>query len=159
MSQNVILIERGRKSTNFISPMCFLLFYHYYITFTLIIITFNRELKVIFWHRFIDLVGRMFANGPEEWVSIPGRVIVMTQKMLHDASLLNTQVSRVKWINLGKRLTPSPTPWCSSYWKGRFRFTLNYSHQIFFKLTNIWLVPLFNGISTFVGYIMPKSSF
>ena len=29
-------------------------------------------------------------------------------------------VSRVKWSNPWKRVTPSPTPWCSSYWKGSF---------------------------------------
>ena len=28
--------------------------------------------------------------------------------------------SRVKWSNLGKRVVPSPTPWCSSYRKGAF---------------------------------------
>ena len=26
-------------------------------------------------------------------------------------------ISRVKWSNPGKRVAPSPTPWCSSYWK------------------------------------------
>ena len=26
--------------------------------------------------------------------------------------------SRVKWSNPGKGVVPSPTPWCSSYWKG-----------------------------------------
>ena len=28
--------------------------------------------------------------------------------------------SRVKWINPGKGVAPSPTPWCSSYWKEAF---------------------------------------
>ena len=28
--------------------------------------------------------------------------------------------SRVKWINPGKEVAPSPTPWCSSYRKGAF---------------------------------------
>ena len=26
--------------------------------------------------------------------------------------------SRVKWSNPGNGVAPSPTPWCSSYWKG-----------------------------------------
>ena len=29
--------------------------------------------------------------------------------------------SRVKWSNPGKGVSPSPTPWCSSYWKGNLR--------------------------------------
>ena len=35
---------------------------------------------------------RVFANGPEELGSFPGRVIPKTQKMVLDVSLLNTQV-------------------------------------------------------------------
>ena len=31
-------------------------------------------------HRAIGLMSRMFANGPEDWGSIPGRVIPKTQK-------------------------------------------------------------------------------
>ena len=34
---------------------------------------------------------RVFANGPGDLGSIPGRVITKTQKMVLDASLLNTQ--------------------------------------------------------------------
>ena len=34
---------------------------------------------------------RVFANGPGDWVSTPGRVIPKTQKIVLDASLLNTQ--------------------------------------------------------------------
>ena len=39
----------------------------------------------------IGLSVRVFANGPEDMGSIPGRVIPKTQKMVLDASLLNTQ--------------------------------------------------------------------
>ena len=39
----------------------------------------------------IGLVGRVFANGPGDLGSIPGRVIPKTLKMLLDTSLLNTQ--------------------------------------------------------------------
>ena len=35
-------------------------------------------------------VSRMFANGPGNQGSIPGRVIPKTQKMVLDAALLNT---------------------------------------------------------------------
>ena len=33
-------------------------------------------------------------------------------------------ISRVKWSNPGKGVAPSPTPWCSSYWKGSFLVAL-----------------------------------
>ena len=40
---------------------------------------------------------RVFANGPGDLGSIPGRVIPKTLKMVLDASLLNTQHYKV-WI-------------------------------------------------------------
>ena len=42
-------------------------------------------------------MSRVFANGPGDWDSIPGRVIPKTQKMVLDASLINTQHYKV-WI-------------------------------------------------------------
>ena len=39
---------------------------------------------------------RMFANGPEDRDSIPGRVIPKTQKMELDASMFNTQHHKVQ---------------------------------------------------------------
>ena len=44
----------------------------------------------------IGLVVRVFANGPGDLGSIPGRVIPKTQKMVLDASLLNTQHYKVR---------------------------------------------------------------
>ena len=40
-------------------------------------------------------MGRVFANGPGDLASIPGRVIPKTLKMVLDASLLNTQQYKV----------------------------------------------------------------
>ena len=47
---------------------------------------------------------RVFTNGPGDRGSIPGRVITKTQKMVLDATLLNTQhyKARVKWSNPAK---------------------------------------------------------
>ena len=45
----------------------------------------------------IGLVVRVFADGLGDLGSIPGRVIPKTQKMVFDASLLNTQHYKV-WI-------------------------------------------------------------
>ena len=72
---------------------------------------------------------RVFATGPGDLGSIPGRVIPKTQKMILDVTLLNTQHYKVrikvKWRNPGKGVAPSPKPWCSSYRKGSLWVTLN----------------------------------
>ena len=44
----------------------------------------------------IGLMSRVFANGPVDWGSIPGRVIPNTQKMVLDITLLNTQHYKVR---------------------------------------------------------------
>ena len=70
--------------------------------------------------RLIGQVGRVFANCPGDLGSIPGRVTPKTLKMVLDTTLLNTQLYKVrmKRSNPGKRVAPSSTPRCSSYWKG-----------------------------------------
>ena len=45
--------------------------------------------------RLIGLVGWVFANGPGDLGSIPGRVMPKTLKMVLDTSLLNTQQYKV----------------------------------------------------------------
>ena len=44
----------------------------------------------------IGLVGRVFANGPEDLGSIPGRVILKTLEMVLDTCLLNIQQYKVR---------------------------------------------------------------
>ena len=44
----------------------------------------------------IDLVRRVFANGPGDQGPIPGRVIPKTQNMVLDTSLLNTQYYNIR---------------------------------------------------------------
>ena len=44
----------------------------------------------------IGLMSRVFANDPGDRVSIPGRVIPKTQKMVLDAALLSTQLYEVR---------------------------------------------------------------
>ena len=81
------------------------------------------------------LAVRVFANGPGDLGSIPGRVIPKTQKMVLDASLLNTQHYKVrikgKVEQSREGVAPSPTPWCSSYRKGNLRVTLDYGRQLY----------------------------
>ena len=77
----------------------------------------------------------LFANGPGDLGSIPGRFIPKTQKMVLDASLLNTQHYKVrikgKVEQSREGVAPSPTPWCSSYRKGSLRVTLDYGRQLY----------------------------
>ena len=83
----------------------------------------------------ISLAVRVFANGPGDLGSIPGRVIPKTQKMVLDASLLNTQHYKVrikgKVEPSREGVAPSPTSWCSSYRKGSLRVTLDYGRQLY----------------------------
>ena len=60
----------------------------------IIIIIYN--ILIILIYRLIDLVSRVFANGLRYMGSIPGHVIPKTLKMVHDASLLNTQQYKVR---------------------------------------------------------------
>ena len=87
----------------------------------------------------IGLTVRVFANGPRDLGSIPGRVIPRTQKMVLDASLLNTQHYKVRIkgkVELSREgVAPSPTHWCSSYRKGSLRVTLDYGRQLYFTFT------------------------
>ena len=73
----------------------------------------------------IGLVGKVFTNGLGDLGSIPGRIIPKTLKMVLDTPCLTLSniryISRVKWSNPGKGVPPSPTPRCSSYWKGSLR--------------------------------------
>ena len=41
-------------------------------------------------------------------------------------------VLKVKWSNSGKGVGPSPTPQCSSYWKGNLQVALDYGCKLYF---------------------------
>ena len=89
------------------------------------------------------LAVRVFANGPGDLGSIPGRVIPKTQKMVLDASLLNTQHYKVqikgKVEQSREGVAPSPTLWCSSYRKGSLRVTLNNGRQLYLDIDSMKL--------------------
>ena len=57
--------------------------------------SFNSRTELLL-NRLIGLVVRVFANGPGDLGSIPGRVIPKTLKMVLDTSLLNTQQYKVR---------------------------------------------------------------
>ena len=80
----------------------------------------------------------MFANGPGDQGPIPGQVTPKSQKCYLIPPCLTLSIirykSRVKWCNPGKRVLPSPTSRCCSYWKGSLRVALDYGHQLYFYL-------------------------
>ena len=67
----------------------------------------------------IGRMSRVFANGPGDQGSIPGRVIPKTQKIVLDAALLNTQHYKVRIegkVEQSREWSSAlPTPRCSSY--------------------------------------------
>ena len=87
----------------------------------------NIKLNVgIVIHWAIGLTSGVFTNGPKDLGSVPGWVIPKTQKkwyLMLPCLILSIirYISRVKWSNPGNGLAPSPTLWCSSYWKGSLR--------------------------------------
>ena len=56
----------------------------------------DKRLFLIKVNRAFGLMSRVFANGPGDRGSIPGRVIPKTQKIVLDAALLNTQHYKVR---------------------------------------------------------------
>ena len=89
---------------------CFLLLFFPlgYVFISWVTITSNRA---------IGLMSRVFPNRPGDRVSIPGRVIPKTQKMVLDAALLNTQHYKVRVkgkVEQSKKWIRPPTPRCSS---------------------------------------------
>ena len=89
----------------------------------------------------IDLVGRVFANGPGDLGSIPGRVLPKTLKMVLDTSLLNTQQYKVhiKGKVEQSRERSSALP-----------YALNYSRQLsmlfFVSYLNKCTLQLYSGL-------------
>ena len=81
------------------------------------------------------LVVRVFTNGLGDRGSISGQVIPKTQKWYLIPPCLTVNIirygSRVNWSNPGKWVAPSPTPQCSSYWKGSLLVALDYSSQLY----------------------------
>ena len=80
--------------------------------------------KIIFvyyrvWNQPIGIMLRVFSNGPGDRVSMPGKVIAKTQKMVLDSSCLTFRIlrhgTRVKWSNPWKGIAPSPTPRCVKF--------------------------------------------
>ena len=55
-----------------------------------------EKIEYVEFLQFFGIMIRVFANDPEDWGSILGRVIPKTQKMVLDAALLSTQHYKVR---------------------------------------------------------------
>ena len=66
-------------------------------------------------HFLIGLLGRVFANGPGDLGSIPGRVLPKTLKIVLDTSLLNTEQYKVQIKGIVEQFSErsSPLPYIS----------------------------------------------
>ena len=85
----------------------------------------TKKTKHLYW--IFGLMGNWWLEcssmARETCVQSQFQVIPKTQKWY---------ISRVMWSNPRKGVAPSPTSWCSSYWKGSPLVTLNYGCQIYF---------------------------
>ena len=88
-------------------------------------------------------MDRVFTNGPRDLGSIPCRVILKSQKMLLDTSLVNTRQYKVriegKVEQSKERSSAFPyrsSYWkSSSYWKRSLLVALDYGCQLYFTFT------------------------
>ena len=120
MTKFYIYMPRVDRTKLLFLPVTIYVYIYIYMcvcAYIIIIIIINRD---------IGPAVRVFANGPGDLGSIPGRVIPKTLKMVLDTLSIIRYGSRVKWSNPGNGVAPSPTPWCSSYRKGSLRVTLDY---------------------------------
>ena len=103
-------------------------------------------------------MGRVFANGPRDRVSISSRVIPKTQNMVLDPSLFNTQHYELwfkgKLSKPSKGIVLSPTPRCSSYWKWSLQVALDYS-----QTTYIYIYVSISASLLMQFSVLPRTSF
>ena len=61
-------------------------------------------------------MGRVFADGPEDQVSVPAQIIPKKVVLMTPGLSLSIirYASRVKWSNPGNGAAPSSTPQCGS---------------------------------------------
>ena len=88
--------------------------------------------------RAIGLMSRVFNDCLGDQGSILGQVIPKTQKMVFDATLLNTQHYKVsikgKVEQSREGVVPFAIPQCSSCWKGAFRIPSTRVADLFPKI-------------------------
>ena len=72
------------------------IYIYIYVCVCVSVVLFRDHYQLLIVYQPITLMGRVFTNGLKDQGSIPGRVIPKTQKIVLDASLLNTQDYKVQ---------------------------------------------------------------
>ena len=93
----------------------------------------------------LQFFHQIFADHRHSYLTLRFRILIRQCKRLYFTGLL----SRL----LGKRVAPSPTPWCSSYRKRSFRVTLG--RQLYFYLLSSLCVPWHIG-AFFEIFLLPQ---
>ena len=118
-----------------------------------------------FYNRLVLLfINYLFiANGLGDLSSIPGHVIPKILKMVLDTSLRNTQQYEVyikgKVEQSRERVVPSPTPWCSSYWKGSPLVALDKRLQTLLTVLSSVIFPARIFINNFFTLLVSTLTF
>ena len=86
-----------------------------------------RSTVGVFYSSSIDLMSRVFPNGPEDQGSVPGWVIPNVKKWYLMTSLLNTQHYKAQI----KDKVEQSREWSSSYWKCNLWVTLDYRRHLY----------------------------
>ena len=91
----------------------------------LVILLFNTHLLLLFFRLFTQV--HLLIDGSAESQYVTLRPPCLTLSIL-------SYISRVKWSNPGKGVAPSPTPRCSSYWKGSLQVAnFTYHTSVIYK--------------------------
>ena len=147
MVSNFVVLLRRLVISRVISASSLYIYIYIYIYIAASSIEFQEILRHYFKrNRAIGRMSKVFAIGPGDRGSIPGRLIPKSQEMVLDAALLNTQhyKIRIKWSNPGNGVAPSPTPQCRTYWKGSLRAILDFGscRQLYLLISNWASQPL-----------------
>ena len=86
----------------------------------------------------IGKMVRVFANGAGDLVQSQLESYQRLKKWYLMLPCLTLSIiryrSRIKWSNPWKGIVPSPTLWCSSYWKGGLQVILDYGWLFFYDI-------------------------
>ena len=83
-------------------------------------------------------------------------------KMVLNAVLLNTEYYKVsikgKVEQSREEVAPSPTPWCSSSWKGSLRLTLDFTYFYYLLWWHLLVKSIFlENIHFWIEYLIPHN--
>ena len=113
----------------------------------------SANFRCIYLYTLISILLDISMMGPETWVQSQIELYQRLKKWYFMPPCLTLNIirygSRVKSRNPGKRVAPSPTPWCSSYRKRSLWVILNYGRQLYLFISILSL-----SISTYQSILI-----